>query len=177
MRQAALQIKKEIKAKLGIAPSRYSLKWEPCTYSRSLECRITDPTLGTDDLKNFLSSFESCRYCEVSGEPLLGGNTYISVYYKWDLLTERYRDLLRSELQTEFLDFLNSPLNKWGPSCWNPFCPTDLYDAFITEAAKKPRAISDTESVIVHKDFLSTFFGSPHRCDKLLNTFFQQKAA
>lgn len=66
-------------SKLGYNARMVSIRERPCTYSWAYTVTIRDPKVNYRKVKQAVSSFEEQRYCEASGEPLLGANTYVDV--------------------------------------------------------------------------------------------------
>ena len=159
----ATEIKKQIKTQLGILPRQYSIRARPSGYSEALDCVVKDPTLGLDELSNFLSRYEVQRWDDYANEPLMGCNTYVSVSYSYNLLPRDQRKTLRESLQSEWESYLNSPANNYGESCWNPFCPKELWNAFCIHAGKK---------FSIHPDFVASLLSQPHYCDPVVKAYF-----
>jgi hypothetical protein len=160
MNQKAITIKRYVKEKLNIAPSKYSLRWSPCTYSRSLQANVKDPTIGLSKLSEFLKrEFESVRHCEYTGEILSGGNVYVSVSYAWDMFTKEKRKEVEKTCQDLLCEYMRSDRNNWGTSCWNPFMSEDNWNDFLDYASNKTG---------FHKDYVAYTTGRPHRCDLIV---------
>jgi hypothetical protein len=84
-KEKAAEIRKALKQR-GWSSRKVSVRCEPCTYSREIVCSIKDPGVPADVVREIAEQYKSVRYCEVSGELLSGGNTYITVGYDREVL-------------------------------------------------------------------------------------------
>ena len=78
------EIKKELKEKLGIAPSKLSVRVD----YNSIDVTIKCPMVSLGEVKAIVDQYESISRCEYTGEILSGGNTYVCVNYEWELIGE-----------------------------------------------------------------------------------------
>jgi len=71
----------------GFNARQVSVRQDPCTYSVAVTATIRDLAVPYAVVKEALDLVHSTRTCEVSGEPLLGGNTYTEIRYADGLLS------------------------------------------------------------------------------------------
>jgi len=83
-KEKAQEIRNELKT-LGYGRKQVSVRSRPVTYSSAID--VTVKALGVDieKVEEIANKAKSVRYCEVSGEVLMGGNTYVSVQYAHEL--------------------------------------------------------------------------------------------
>lgn len=64
---------------LGYNQRQVSVRERPGGYSYSFTVTVRDAVVDMGAVEDAVYPFKSSSYCEASGEPLMGGNTYISV--------------------------------------------------------------------------------------------------
>lgn len=65
----------------GFTGKQVTVLQERCTYSTALRFTVRDPSVALDRAREVAETFESIRRCEVSGEILSGGNTFVHVVH------------------------------------------------------------------------------------------------
>ena len=92
-RATAAQIRKALKAELGLNARQVGVRTSPCTYSTAITVTIKVP-IAKSKVKAIAGRAESIRRCEASGEILQGGNTYLTVEYAYGVLEALYENKL-----------------------------------------------------------------------------------
>lgn len=93
----ARQIRKDLKA-AGIAPRAVSVRSSNYSLGSSISVEIKDPSIALDTVQAIATKHQSVARCEVTGETLNGGNTYVSVSYDSDAIAP-FVDALTSALE------------------------------------------------------------------------------
>lgn len=83
-KEKAAKIREELKA-LGYGRKEVSVRCRRVTYSSAIEVTIRALGVSMEKVKDVALKAKSVRYCEASGEILLGGNTYVDVSYAHEL--------------------------------------------------------------------------------------------
>ena len=151
------ELKREVKNLLGINPSDYSLRRDRGDYSIT----VKNPTIGLEQLKEYFKQFESISRCELTHEILCGGNTYVNVQYQWDI---DGRQDLRESIKKDAMNFLSSPENNWGESCWNPWMPDRMREVILENASEKYG---------IHRDYAGHIFSTPMISDSWIRESLQ----
>jgi hypothetical protein len=96
-------IRAELK-KRGWNSRQVSVRGRPCTYSSSIDVVIKDARVPLKVVEKIANSYESVRRCEVTGDILMGGNTYVSVDYDSDALKPYVEAVLAKLGDSEYLE-------------------------------------------------------------------------
>jgi hypothetical protein len=83
-RERVEELRAAYKAK-GWNAKKITVKRRPCTYSSEIVVTIRSLEVPYKEAKEMLEEHRSVRYCEMSGETLLGGNTYTNIEYVREL--------------------------------------------------------------------------------------------
>lgn len=83
IKEKAVALRQALKAK-GWGPKQVGVRSD----ENSLSVRVKDASVPLSVVKEMANAYKSIRYCEISGDPLMGGNTYVSVDYDYDTLKE-----------------------------------------------------------------------------------------
>ena len=75
--EKSAEIRTNLKKLYGITSRQVSVT----SRNGSIEVRIHDHKVDVREVRNLADKHESVRYCEVSGEILSGGNTFLNVAY------------------------------------------------------------------------------------------------
>lgn len=74
----------DLRKELGLKPKDISIRIENCGYSESIRVEIKNLLISKSDIENKLAKYRDVGRCEVTGEILQGGNTYVTVNYNSD---------------------------------------------------------------------------------------------
>ena len=78
---------------LGWNNRKISVKHRYCGYSDAIDITIKSFDIDVEKAKEIAKSKHSVRYDEVTGEPLLGANTYVNVKFDDELLENEKNDI------------------------------------------------------------------------------------
>lgn len=105
-KELGAKIRSELKA-AGYPARAISVRVNYCGYSTSVSVTIKDINISLSDVEKIVNKYKDIDYDERSGEILMGGNTYVSVRYDYDLL-DAEREKYMAEAQ-EIIDNNKQP--------------------------------------------------------------------
>lgn len=76
---------KRILRAAGIDTKKVSITHKYCGYSEAYNVKLLTKEIDAKAVEKLLNKYESVDRDEYTGEILLGGNTYVDVYYDWTL--------------------------------------------------------------------------------------------
>lgn len=74
----------DIRKELGLKPKDISIRIDYGGYSEAIRVEIKNLLISKIDIENKLAKYRDVGRCEVTGEILQGGNTYVTVNYNSD---------------------------------------------------------------------------------------------
>jgi len=95
-KEKAEALRKAYKAK-GWNSRMITVRVRSVTYSMAIDVTIRSAAVNYAEAKAMLLELESRRWCEASGEELLGGNTYVGIEYAKEVLEPvcaKYKELI-----------------------------------------------------------------------------------
>ncbi len=92
----------EVLKNAGINSRQVSIREPRCGYDRAFELTIRDPRFEIEQIEDLVMGFKKVDRCEVSGEVLMGGNTWIDVE-----ATDEVEDIWASEYREKVEEALS----------------------------------------------------------------------
>jgi len=104
-------IRKELK-KHGWNSRQVSVRGRSCTYSSAIDVRVRDPKIPLAVVERIANEHADVRRCEVTGDILMGGNTYVSVSYEAGALDPYVAAVLTKMGDTDYIETCGYTISK-----------------------------------------------------------------
>lgn len=101
VKETAQQIRADLKA-AGYKARDISVRCNNIGYSSAVRITIKKANIRKSDIEAIAKKYENIDRCDISGEILLGGNTYIFVDYDNDVFNHVYENYL--EIAEDFIE-------------------------------------------------------------------------